>query len=126
VNTKERAVLLFLVLVLAAGIVVSLVRRQRQRRDLDTVRIALVADSTAATTPDTASGDRASTHLVDINTASAAELDQLPGIGPAYAQNILDYRKRIGRFTSVEQLLNVPGIGPKRLAAIRDLVTVRP
>ncbi len=61
---------------------------------------------------------------VNLNTASAAELDSLPRIGPAMAQRILDWRDANGRFTSVEDLLAVPGIGDKMLQALRDLVTV--
>ncbi|MBC7724088.1 MAG: ComEA family DNA-binding protein [Burkholderiaceae bacterium] len=61
---------------------------------------------------------------VNLNIADAAALDTLPGIGPATAQRILDWRKENGRFTSVEDLLSVSGIGEKTLADLRDLVTV--
>lgn len=60
---------------------------------------------------------------VRINSASAAELQQLPGIGPALAQRIVDTRSS-GRFTSVEDLLRVPGIGKAKLAKLRDYVEV--
>jgi competence protein ComEA len=63
-------------------------------------------------------------NLVDINTASVAELDALPGIGPTAAQAILDYRDLHGPFTVIEELLNVPGIGPTTFNAIRALITV--
>ena len=61
---------------------------------------------------------------VDLNTADVAALDGLPRIGPAIAQRIIDWREANGRFTSVDDLLGVPGIGDKMLAALRDLVTV--
>ncbi|TYQ02736.1 UNVERIFIED_ORG: competence protein ComEA [Gordonia westfalica J30] len=61
---------------------------------------------------------------VDLNTATETELDALPGIGPVTAKAILDWRERNGRFTSVDQLAEVDGIGPARLAKLRDLVTV--
>jgi competence protein ComEA len=61
---------------------------------------------------------------IDLNTADVAALDGLPRIGPAIAQRIIDWRQANGRFTSVEDLLGVPGIGDKMLAALRDLVTV--
>ena len=61
---------------------------------------------------------------VDLNTADVAALDTLPRIGPALAQRIIDWRDANGRFTSVEDLLAVPGIGDKMLAALRDLVRV--
>lgn len=69
-------------------------------------------------------GSPAGDGRVNLNTADAAELDTLPRIGPAMAQRILDWREQSGRFTSVDDLLAIPGIGPKMLAALRDLVTV--
>lgn len=62
--------------------------------------------------------------LLDLNTATAEQLDALPRVGPAMADRILAWRKENGRFTSVDDLLSVPGIGDKMLAAIRDLVRV--
>jgi competence protein ComEA len=61
---------------------------------------------------------------VDLNTATAAELEELPGVGPAIAEAILDERERRGRFDTVEDLLDVRGIGDARLEQLRDLVTV--
>lgn len=61
---------------------------------------------------------------VDLNTASIAQLDTLPGIGPATAQAIIDYRSQHGRFRSVDDLLNVRGIGPAKLDELRSLVRV--
>jgi len=51
-------------------------------------------------------------------------LDSLPGIGPAKAQAIVDYRDQNGPFRTIDDLLNVPGIGPKILETIRDQITV--
>lgn len=61
---------------------------------------------------------------VDLNSATAEELEGLPGIGPTLAQRILDYRRENGDFTSVEELMQVEGIGQARLEALRDYITV--
>lgn len=61
---------------------------------------------------------------VNLNTADAAALDTLPGVGPATAAKILAWREEHGRFESVDDLLDVGGIGEAKLDAIRDLVTV--
>ncbi len=61
---------------------------------------------------------------LNINTATAEQLQTLPGIGEHIAQNIIAYRTEHGPFQSVSQLLNVELIGEKRLEAIRDLITV--
>jgi competence protein ComEA len=62
--------------------------------------------------------------LLDLNTADLEQLQTLQGIGPVTAQAILDHREAVGRFGSVEELLDVTGIGDATLAAIRDAVTV--
>ncbi len=64
--------------------------------------------------------------LININTADAALLETLPGIGPTTAQKIVDYREENGPFTRVEDLLKIPGIGPTTLEEIRGLITVGP
>lgn len=58
--------------------------------------------------------------LVNINTANAVQLTQLPGVGPAIAQKIIDYRTANGPFTSVDDLTKVPGIGAAKLAQIKS------
>lgn len=61
---------------------------------------------------------------VNLNTADAAALSQLPGIGEVLAQRIVDYRNTHGAFTAVEQLTNVEGIGEGKLDAILDQITL--
>ena len=64
------------------------------------------------------------TDVVNLNTATMEELDTLPGVGPATAQKILDFRKERGRFGTVDDLLEVSGIGPKKMEKIRPRVRV--
>jgi|GEM_PF-571815 len=63
-------------------------------------------------------------HPVDLNSASAAELQQVPGIGPSTADNILEMRKSYGAFKSVDDLLAIKGIGSKRLEKMRKYLTI--
>lgn len=78
------------------------------------------AESSAATTP----GAGSSSGLVNINTASAAELQTLSGIGPSMAQSIIDERTKNGAFASVDDLMRVSGIGEKKLAKIKDCICI--
>ena len=68
----------------------------------------------------------ASIPVLNINSATVEELATLPGIGPATAQRIVDYRTDFGQFTTVDDLTQVFGIGPATLAQIKDLITVGP
>jgi len=74
----------------------------------------------------TASSNMGGSGKVNINTASAQELDdKLTGIGPTLAQRIVDYRKLHGAFAKIEDLNNVSGIGDKKFADIKDMIVVR-
>lgn len=104
--------------------------------DLDRVNLAApVADGVRVHVPrrgepgmadDGAGGGAASAPAgpLDLNTATAVQLDALPGVGPATAEAIIAERGRRGRFRTVDDLLDVRGIGAAKLDALRDLVTV--
>jgi competence protein ComEA len=62
---------------------------------------------------------------IDLNTASVAELDVLPGVGPKIAQRIVDYREANGDFVAIEDVMNVSGIGPATFEELKDQITVR-
>jgi competence protein ComEA len=78
------------------------------------VAVDAVPDSTATVTP----------AVIDLNTATAQQLESLPGIGPVIAARIIAYRRETGGFESVGELMNVSGIGEKKLEAIWDYVTI--
>ncbi len=65
-----------------------------------------------------------SDQVININTANIDDLDALPGIGIAKANAIIEYREKFGDFTSIDDLLLVPGIGPSILDQIRGMITV--
>jgi competence protein ComEA len=70
-------------------------------------------------TNDTAPGS-----IININNGTLADLDTLPGIGPAIAQRIIDYRQANGPFMTIEQIMDVSGIGPATFDKIKDQITV--
>ena len=106
---------------LAPGADESAVNLARRVTDGEQLRVPVVGEAPDAqgAAPGVASDGR-----VNLNTADAAALDTLPRVGPAIAERIIQWREDNGPFTSVDDLLSVPGIGDKMLASVRDLVTV--
>ena len=69
-------------------------------------------------------GDSVSVEKVNLNTATAEQLESLPGIGPDSAKNILEYRNKVGKFNRIEEIINIKGIGEKKFLKIKDRLTV--
>jgi len=89
-----------------------------ERRDEKNMQqIELIPVQSDTTEPE----DEASTQI-NINTAGADKLQDLPGVGPAYSQRIIEWREEHGEFTEKKQLLEIRGIGPARFAQIKDLI----
>jgi competence protein ComEA len=87
-------------------------------------RLGEIVPNAPVAPPVAGTGAATPTGPLDLNRATAEQLDGLPGVGPATAAAIVAYRDRNGPFASVEGLLDVRGIGPAKLDGLRDLVTV--
>lgn len=108
------------------GIGASLLESIRPLVTVDTAEVYSQSTKTLPLQPSpTATATSDKPPIININTATVEELDQLPGIGPTTAQAIIDYRERFGLFTSIEQLNNVPGIGRRTIEDIRNYVTIQ-
>lgn len=127
-NNKEKAVLYFLIISLLIGSIVLLYKRQKEKRNVETITMTM----SLIEKPDTNLSDRTEKKtkeetkigLLDINLATAKELEALPGIGPVLAQRIVEERNRVGKFSTIEDLLEVKGIGKKKLAMIRSRIKI--
>ncbi len=69
-------------------------------------------------------GKATSTEKVNLNTATLEQLETLPGIGPAMAKRVIEYRTKVGKFNKIEEIINVKGIGEKKFQKIKDRLVV--
>jgi len=69
-------------------------------------------------------GKAASTEKVNLNTATIEQLQTLPGIGPAMAKRVIEYRTKVGKFNKIEEIINVKGIGEKKFQKIKDRLLI--
>jgi competence protein ComEA len=83
-----------------------------------------VATAAAQDAPRRSSPTSSASAPINLNTATVAQLESLPGIGKATAERILEYRRKNGSFKKVEDLMNVRGVGEKSFLTLKPLVTV--
>lgn len=105
------------------GTDLSYLNLARKLADGELIVVGLPAPAGTAV-PGAGAGAAGSGARVNLNTATVAQLDALPGVGPVMAQRIIDYRDRHGGFKSVSELRQVDGIGDARFDDLKDLVTV--
>jgi len=132
-NKRERFAGAILVITLAVGILVSTIDKLGDRRDQAACQVATAEGDTprdtsgasqAAAGVEPASVMPGNYRRLDLNTASAEELELLPGIGPKKAEAVLAWRDTNGRFSRVEDLLEIKGIGERTLERLRPYVCV--
>jgi competence protein ComEA len=108
------------------GVDLSPLNLARKLGDGEQIAVGVPGAVPAAGAPAAGTGPPAASTSspIDLNTATLAQLDTLPGVGPVLAQRIVDWRTAHGRFDSVDQLRDVTGIGDSRFADLKPLVTV--
>ena len=97
--------------------------------DINLARVLVDGEQILVGTPPAAAAKKAaakisSSNPLDLNRATAAQLDTLPGIGPVTAQRILDYRSKVGRINSVDELKKISGLGGAKFEEIKNLLRV--
>jgi competence protein ComEA len=97
--------------------------------DINLARVLIDGEQILVGTPPAVAAKKATAKVsasnpLDLNRATAAQLDTLPGIGPVTAQRILDYRSKVGRINSVDELKKISGLGGAKFEEIKNLLRV--
>lgn len=138
-NRRERIAICILILALLVGIAVIQIHHRMLSQnpdDLtpeDSIAVSKLAEFTQTLKESPVDSAEAgaieklpySPFPININKAAAAELEALPGIGPVLAERIINYRQLYGPFTAIDSLINVSGIGKRKLSKITGLITIQ-
>jgi comEA protein len=139
---SEIRIILFLTALALAGSVLVLIQRQEKalrfslsflgpsdgykyRYDASDLKLSDISGGKAESAFSHLADSLDNVELVDINNCGYYEFEALPGIGPALAERIIEYRDSVGEFHEIDELLNVRGIGPFKFERIKDRVSVR-
>jgi competence protein ComEA len=122
---NEQKILLFLAVLFLAGTAIKVYKAyvappEQQRFEYAESDSVFAARSTTPAHPGSLTQQR-----VNINTAAAAELDALPGVGPAMARQIVEYRTVHGPFKTLDDMRNIKGLGPKKLEKLQPMVILK-
>jgi competence protein ComEA len=90
------------------------------------VTLAVIAPVARMAAETHQAGSQTANAALNLNTATQSELEKLPGVGPATARQIIEYRQKNNGFKKVEELMNIKGIGEKSFLKLKPLVTVAP
>lgn len=101
---------------------ISGINMAQRLKDEDMIYVPKIGEAAA---PAAVQSAQSKDDKININTATAEELDQLPGIGPSKAKKIVDYRQQNGPFKAIEDIEKVSGIGPQTFENIKDFITVK-
>ena len=118
----QRYAVLFIIVALSLGLLLHQIGRYRWYRTFIEIQQNVKNIQTDTLNSTISSADKVK--RIDINTADVRTLTYLPGIGRETALRIVEYRSEKGRFPSIEELINVHGIGPKKLEKIKKYVTI--
>jgi len=132
---QEQRIALFLLITFAVGCMVLWWRRQRPAPPVDARVIREFAERSATAAPESAQVslsspsalpvEKSAAGPINLNSATIAELMELPGIGAVMAKRIVDHRRAHGRFAKPEELLKIKGIGKKTFEKLRPLIAVK-
>ncbi len=118
----ERRAIWFLLVVLLIGVSIRLYRNHMLSKQID-LQVSTQIEG-ASQRPIIGRSAPSADNPLDINLAGRAELELLPDIGPVRANKIINYRQQHGQFSSIDELTNVPGIGPKTVEKLQQMVIV--